>query len=217
MQTTAAQRPYFYDHIADITDQMMDEFYELTGRRYGRIHTWEVEKSDYVIVGMGSMLVQAHAVAEYLKKTRKLKVGILDITMFRPFPGDLIGKALKGKKGVTVLERTDQPLAEDLPLMREVRAALSKCIENGQADNELPWPDYETYSSFKDMPKLFSGAYGLGSRDLQPEGLVGVIENMLPDGKQLKFFYLGIDFVREAGKPETGSAYPEPAGVLSCD
>ena len=99
----------------------MDEFYELTGRRYGRIRTWNIEKSDYVIVGMGSMVVQAHAVAEYLQKTRKLKVGILDVTMFRPFPGDLIGKVLKGKKGVVVLERTDQPLAEDLPLMREVR------------------------------------------------------------------------------------------------
>ncbi|NNJ90222.1 MAG: pyruvate ferredoxin oxidoreductase, partial [Gammaproteobacteria bacterium] len=200
MQTTAAQRPYFYDHISEIADQVMDEYYELTGRRYGRIHTWDIEKADYVIVGMGSMLVQAHAVAQYLKKTRKLNVGILDITMFRPFPGDLIGKALKGKKAVTVLERTDQPLAEDLPLMREVRAALSKCVENGQGDQ--PYPEYETYNSFKDLPALYSGAYGLGSRDLQPEGLVGAIENMLPDGNKLKFYYLGIDFVREAANPK---------------
>jgi len=204
MQTTAAQRPYFYDHIPAIADQVMDEFYELTGRRYGRIHSWDIEKADYVIVGMGSMLVQAHAVAKYLKKTRKINVGVLDITMFRPFPGDLIGKVLKGKKAVTVLERTDQPLAEDLPLMREVRAALSKCIENGQAENknDLPYSGYETYGSFKDLPTLYSGAYGLGSRDLQPEALVGAIENMLPDGKKLKFFYLGIDFVREAANPK---------------
>ncbi|MBT8440405.1 MAG: 2-oxoacid:acceptor oxidoreductase family protein, partial [Gammaproteobacteria bacterium] len=107
---------------------------------------------------------------------------------------------LKGKKAVTVLERTDQPLAEDLPLMREVRAALSKCVENGQGDQ--PYPEYETYNSFKDLPALYSGAYGLGSRDLQPEGLVGAIENMLPDGNKLKFYYLGIDFVREAANPK---------------
>jgi len=202
MQTTAAQRPYFYDHIPEIADQVMDEYYELTGRRYGRVHSWDIEKADYVIVGMGSMLVQAHAVAQYLKKSRKLNVGILDITMFRPFPGDLIGKMLKGKKGVAVLERTDQPLAEDLPLMREVRAALSKCIENGQASGEQPYPDYETYKNFKDLPTMYSGAYGLGSRDLQPEGIIAAIENMLPDGKHLKFFYLGIDFVREAANPK---------------
>jgi len=135
MQTQAAQRPYFYQHIAEISEQVMDEYYQLTGRQYLRVSSFDIETADYVIVGMGSMIVQAKGVADYLKKTRKLKVGILDVTMFRPFPGDLIGKLLKGKKGVVVLERTDQPLAEDLPLMREVRAAISKCMENGQSEN----------------------------------------------------------------------------------
>ncbi len=67
--------------------------------------------------------------------------------MFRPFPGDLLGELLKGRKGVAVLERTDQPLAEDLPLMREVRACVSKCIENGLArDGALPYPGYAVYA-----------------------------------------------------------------------
>ena len=134
MQTQAAQRPYFYDHVAEITDQVMDEYNELTGRRYNRISTFGLKKADYVIMGMGSMIVQARGVAEYLLKTRKLKVAVLDVTMFRPFPGDLIGKVLKGKKGVAILERTDQPLAEDLPIMRETRAVISKCMENGRAE-----------------------------------------------------------------------------------
>ena len=62
--------------------------------------------------------------------------------MYRPFPGDLLGHVLRGKKGVAVLERTDQPLAEDLPLMREVRATLTKCLENGAggADGDKPYP-----------------------------------------------------------------------------
>ena len=202
MQTVAAQRPYFYDHIADITDQVMDEFYALTGRRYQRIDKYQTDKADYVIVGMGSMIVQAHAVADYLTRTRKLKVGVLDITMYRPFPGDLIGHVLKGKKGVTVLERTDQPLAEDLPLMREVRASISKCIENGQVDeNHMPYVDYARYSNIKDVPPLYSGAYGLGSRDLQPEGIIGAVENMLPDAGRRKFFYVGINFSRKASSP----------------
>ena len=37
----------------------------------------------------------------------------------------------------------------------------------------------------------------MGSRDLQPEGIIGVVENMLPDGAHKKFFYLSIDFLRE--------------------
>ena len=206
MQTQAAQRPYFYQHVAEITDQVMDEYHELTGRRYNRIGSFEIEKADYVIVGMGSMIVQARGVAEYLLKTRKLKVGVIDITMFRPFPGDLLGKVLKGKKGVVVMERTDQPLAEDLPIMRELRAVISKCIENGlsegQKDSKLPYPKYASYSQMKEAPSLYSAVYGLGSRDLQPEALIGAIENMLPTGKQHRFFYLGIDFVREAANPK---------------
>lgn len=198
MQTVAAQRPYFYDHIPQIVDRAMDEYYALTGRRYGRIGSYRTDDADYLIVGMGSMIVQAEVVADYLRETRKLKIGVIDATLFRPFPGDLMGKAMQGKKGVVVLERTDQPLAEDLPLIREVRAALGKCMENGMSERgeALPYPTYANYRS-GDAPRLYSGAYGLGSRDLQPEGLIAAIENMLPDGKKQKFFYLGIDFVRE--------------------
>ncbi len=198
MQTVAAQRPYFFDHVAEITEQVMEEYAALTGRSYGRIGTHNVDKADYVIIGMGSMIPQARAIADYLKKTRKLKVGILDLTQYRPFPGDLISRALLGKKGVAVLERTDQPLAEDLPLMREVRAALSKTLDNAAAGKgDLPYPDYAVARSLADIPPLYSGAYGLGSRDLQPESIIAAVENMLPDGEKRKFFYLGIDFVHD--------------------
>ncbi len=220
MQTQAAQRPYFYDHVPELADQVMEEYARLTGRQYNRIASFNMDKADYVIVGMGSMVVQAIGVSEYLYKTRKLRVGVVDITMYRPFPGDLIGKALQGRKGVVVLERTDQPLAEDLPLIREVRAALGKCVENGQATGELPWPDYASYSSLRDLPRLYSGAFGMGSRDLQPEGLIGAVENMLPDGKQRSFFYLGIDFVRDPANPKQEihlqqllEAYPDIADL----
>ncbi|MDD3516931.1 MAG: 2-oxoacid:acceptor oxidoreductase family protein [Chromatiales bacterium] len=198
MQQVAAQRPYFYDHVVEITEQCMDEYHQLTGRRYGRINTYRADDADYLIVGMGSMITTAEAVADYLRETRKLKVGVVAITMFRPFPGDLLGAVLKGKKGVAVMERTDQPLAEDLPLMRETRAAISKCIENGQYEKQdKPYPKYARYAKTTDIPRLYSGVYGLGSRDLQPEGIIGAIENMLPDGGQRRNFYLGVDFVRD--------------------
>jgi pyruvate-ferredoxin/flavodoxin oxidoreductase len=197
MQAVAAQRPYFFDHIPALAEQVMDEFYELTGRRYGRIGQYRTEDADYLVLGQGSMLITAQAVADYLRETRKLKIGVVDLTMFRPFPGDLIGAALKGKKGVVVMERTDQPLAEDLPLMREVRATLSKCVENGATPAELAHPGYAVYKKMTDAPRLYSAAYGLGSRDLQPEGIIGAIENMLPDGGKRNFCYLSVDFVRD--------------------
>ncbi|MBJ6610678.1 MAG: 2-oxoacid:acceptor oxidoreductase family protein [Candidatus Thiothrix moscowensis] len=201
MQATAAQRPYFFDHIRTLSETVMAEYASLTGRYYGRIAEYRCDDAEYVILGQGSMIVQAEAVADYLRDTRKLKVGVINLTMYRPFPGDLVSKALKGKKGCVVLERTDQPLAEDLPIMREIRASLTKSMENGFASRgELPYPLYASYKS-GEAPTLYSGCYGLGSRDLQPEGIIGAVENMLPNGKNQRFFYLGIDFYRNAASP----------------
>ena len=202
MQSVAAQRPFFFDHLTELTDQAMAEFYELTGRRYTRVSTYRCEDAEYLILGQGSLVPNAEAVADYLRETRDLKVGVVNMTMFRPFPGDLMGPILKGRKGVTVLERTDQPLAEDLPLMREVRATLNKCIENGKSNGKGPvYPKYDAFKKSDDLPALYSGSYGLGSRDLQPEAIVGAVENMLPDGKKKKMFYLSIDFIHD--KPFT--------------
>jgi pyruvate-ferredoxin/flavodoxin oxidoreductase len=222
MQSVAAQRPYFFDHVAGITDKVMDEFYELTGRRYNRVSTYRVEDADYLILGQGSMVVTAEAVADYLRETRKLKIGVVNMTMFRPFPGDLLGNLLRGRKGIAVLERTDQPLAEDLPLIREVRAALSRCIENGRfANGTIPYPDHASYKKAEDVPPLYSGSFGLGSRDLQPEGLIGTVENMLPNGSKKKFFYLSIDFIndkpftpkQEIHQIQVADAYPGVKGL----
>ncbi|MBL8227222.1 MAG: 2-oxoacid:acceptor oxidoreductase family protein [Bryobacterales bacterium] len=202
MQSVAAQRPYFFDHIAALTDKAMAEFHELTGRQYSRVATYRADDADYLILGMGSMIVTAEAVADYLRETRKLKVGVVNMTMFRPFPGDMVTQIIKGRKGVAVLERTDQPLAEDLPLIREIRAAIGRAIENGQAGkNALPYPDYPTFKNADDMPPLYSGSYGLGSRDLQPEGIIGAVENMLPTGPKRRFYYLSVDFAHD--KPFT--------------
>jgi len=196
MQSVAAQRPFFFDHIKSLTDQSFDEYARLTGRQYARVMTYKAEDADYLILGQGSLIPSAQTVADYLHKTRGIKVGVVDLVMFRPFPADFLGRILKGKKGVTILERLDQPLAEDPPIMREVRSVLSKCLENGNHKKDKPYPDLASYVS-GDLPPLFSGAFGLGSRDLQPEGIIGAVENMLPGSSHKKRFYLSIDFIRE--------------------
>ncbi|MFQ5583701.1 MAG: 2-oxoacid:acceptor oxidoreductase family protein, partial [Calditrichia bacterium] len=198
MQSVAAQRPFFFDHINEIARQCFEEFYQLTGRRYNRVLTYRADDAEYLIIGQGSVIPSAEAVVDYLRETRKIKVGVVDMVMFRPFPGDLVSRIIKGKKGIAVLERLDQPLAIDLPLMREIRATVAKCVENGQTKGkELPFPDYDVYKNTSDTPKLYSGSFGMGSRDLQPEGIIGAVENMLPDGKHKKMFYLSIDFIRK--------------------
>ncbi|MGJ0428536.1 2-oxoacid:acceptor oxidoreductase family protein [Methylobacter sp.] len=196
MQAVAGQRPYFFDHVSVFADQCMDEWYELTGRRYRRIGEYRCDDADYLIVAQGSVIHTAEATADYLREKRGIKVGVVNMTMFRPFPGDLISHVARGRKGVTVMERTDQPMAEDLPLIREIRTVMAKAVENGNS-SELPFPGYASYKRDTDSSPLYSASFGLGSRDLQPEGIIAAVENMLPDGKHQKFFYLGIQFVRD--------------------
>ncbi len=208
MQSVAAQRPFFFDHIRELADQAFDEYHALTGRRYQRVMTYKAQDADYLILGQGSVVPSAEAVVDYLRETRGIKAGVVDLVMFRPFPADLIGTILKGRKGVVILERLDQPLAEDSPIMREIRAVLTKCMENGANRKELPYPGLPAYQA-SDLPSLYSGSFGLGSRDLQPEGIIGAIENMLPDGPKKKRFYLSIDFIRENPMSPKQRAYQE--------
>jgi pyruvate-ferredoxin/flavodoxin oxidoreductase len=208
MQSVASQRPFFFDHIKELTDQAMAEYGKLTGRKYARVLTYKAEDADYLILGQGSVIPSAEVISDYLRETRGIKVGVVDLVMFRPFPGDLVSKILKGKKGVVILERLDQPLAADLPIAREVRATLSKCVENGYTQHGVPYPELSVYKQ-GDSPAIYSGSFGMGSRDLQPEGIIGAVENMLPNGKHKKQFYLSIDFLRDVPYTPKQKMYQE--------
>ena len=223
-QGVASQRPFFFDHVAALADGTMERYAELTGRRYRRASGYRMEDADLVLVGQGSVVGNAEAVADWLRETRGLKIGVVNLTMFRPFPADLVVELLAGKSSVLVLERVDQPLAVDAPVLREIRSALAKAIENGRmreataaAGASLPHPGIPAVSADR-VPDFYSGCFGLGSRDLQAGDLIAAVENMLPEGRQRRQFYLGVDFLRQNGngperlrdwQGEIADAYPE--------
>ena len=89
--------------------------------------------------------------------------------MIRPFPEAAIVAALKGKKNVIILERTDEALAGDNPLGRDIRTALSKAIQT-------EGPRRPARHHLDEVPKIFAGTYGLGSRDFRPEHIIGAYE-----------------------------------------
>jgi pyruvate-ferredoxin/flavodoxin oxidoreductase len=197
-QGVAAQRPFYFDHVAELTDRAFAEYASLTGRRYARASGYRLDDADWVILGQGSVVSNAEAVADWFREARRLKVGVLNLTMFRPFPSDFITRLLKGRSGVVVLERTDQPLAVDPPLLREIRAAMSKGLENARTPRgqPIPHPGVEPVPA-EDIPDFYSGCFGLGSRDLQPSDLIAAVENLLPGAARRRQFYLGIDFIRK--------------------
>lgn len=221
-QGVAAQRPFYFDHIVGLTDQAFAEYAALTGRQYARIGGYRLEDAEWVILGQGSVVSNAEAVVDHLRATRGLRVGVLNLTMFRPFPADLVSHALAGKKGVVVMERTDQPLAVDPPLLREIRSAMSQAVENGRGLLS-GGPAYLGVAALRaeQVPDFFSACFGLGSRDLQPGDIVAAVTNMLPTGARRRQFYLGIDFVRtdtrlpklQIWQEQMLASYPDLAGM----
>ena len=200
-QGVAAQRPFYFDHIAELTDRAFAEYATLTGRRYARASGYRTDDADWLIAGQGSVISNAEAVADHLRATRGLKVGVVNLTMFRPFPADLLVGLLAGKQGVVVMERTDQPLAVDLPLLREIRAGMAKAVENGRAAPGTPLPNVGLPAlRAGQVPDFFSACFGLGSRDLQPGDIIAAVENMLPGSARTRQFYLGVEFIREGTK-----------------
>jgi pyruvate-ferredoxin/flavodoxin oxidoreductase len=89
-QGVAAQRPFYFDHLQELADQALTEYETLTGRHYRRTVGYRLEDAEYVIVGQGSVVANAEAVCDYLRMAENLKIGVLDVIMFRPFPADLI-------------------------------------------------------------------------------------------------------------------------------
>ncbi len=197
MQSVAAQRPFFFDAIPALAERAFAEYAALTGRHYTRVAAYRTDDADYLLLGQGSVIPTAEAVADYLRERRGLKVGVVDLVMFRPFPADLIGRMLQGRKAVTVLERVDQPLAVDPPLAREIRSAIGKCLENGRAGKRPMHAGLPAYADLALAPDLYTACFGLGSRDVTPGDLIGAVENMLPGGAGRRQYYLSIDFLRE--------------------
>ncbi|MEX0892538.1 MAG: 2-oxoacid:acceptor oxidoreductase family protein [Gemmatimonadota bacterium] len=209
-QGVAAQRPFYFDHARALIDRSFEEYAALTGRRYERVMGYRLEDAEYVIAGQGSVVPNAEAVVDFMR-AQGVKVGVLNLTLFRPFPADLVTQLLRGKQAVAVLERVDQPLAVDPPLLREIRAAFGQAQENGRAEAvnvrkgrgvpALAKPHADLASVRADeLPDFYSGGFGFGSRDLQPGDIVAAVRNMMPEGAGRRRFYLGLDFIRKDTK-----------------
>ncbi|MBI2358744.1 MAG: 2-oxoacid:acceptor oxidoreductase family protein [Deltaproteobacteria bacterium] len=179
MKGKIAQR-FFYDRVSRITESVMSRYCELTGRRYGLVDPYLLADAEHAIVGMGSLLETASATADYLREREGLKVGTLHITSFRPFPGPEIVEALKRLKAFAVIERLDNPLAESNPLTAEIKAAFADALSGAPG-----------YPKIDHMPVIYSGAAGLGSRDVRPGDFVAVLDHMRR-GESQRFFVLGV-------------------------
>src|SRR5258705_12325925 len=167
MQGVVARRNNFVEPILDFFEAAYRDFAELTGRHYGLVTEYKCDDAETVFVSLGSAAENIEAAVDHLRAREHAPVGSIHINVFRPFPEAAIVRALPGKKNVIILERTDEPMAGDNPMGRDIRTALNKALQGADGIPKI---------TPEQMPRLFGGIYGLGSRDVSPEHTIGAYE-----------------------------------------
>jgi len=195
-------------------EDAFQEFGDLTGRYYGPVTKYKTDDADTVFVSLGCAAENLEEACDYLREQRGAKVGSIHINVIRPFPEAAVIEALRGKKQVIVLERTDEGMAGDNPLGRDIRTALLKGLETAKFGGT------RAAMTMEEMPRMFRGAYGVGSRDFRPEHMLGAYEFAIgqtkrqdglgaDDGKS--FFVLGCDHPYAVKSKELPSLLPQGA------
>jgi pyruvate-ferredoxin/flavodoxin oxidoreductase len=215
MQGIVARRNNFAEPILEFLEAAYKDFGELTGRYYGLVTEYKTEDADTVFVSLGSAAENIEAAVDYLRETRGASlgggVGSVHVNVIRPFPEAALVAALKGKKNVIILERTDEALSGDNPLGRDIRTAFSKALQGTEGLPSI---------TLAEVPRFIGGSYGLGSRDFRPEHIIGAFEfatagRARKDGKTaadgINFIVLGIDHPYSVIGDETPSLLPTGA------
>ena len=113
MQGVVARRNNFAEPILKFLEDAYEDFAQLTGRRYGLVTEYKTEDAETVFVSLGSAAENIEAAVDYLRATRSASVGSIHVNVIRPFPEAAIVNALRGKKNVIILERTDEAIRLD--------------------------------------------------------------------------------------------------------
>ena len=211
MQGIVARRNNFAEPILEFLEAAYKDFGDLTGRYYGLVTEYKTQDADTVFVSLGSAAENIEAAVDYLRQTRGSSVGSVHVNVIRPFPEAALVEALKGKKNVIILERTDEALSGDNPLGRDIRTAFSKALQGTEGLPSI---------TLAEVPRFIGGSYGLGSRDFRPEHIIGAFEfatagRARKDGKTaadgINFIVLGIDHPYSVIGDESPSLLPTGA------
>ena len=184
----------FYDHYGQVTERLMQEFGELTGRYYRPFEYYGDPQAERVIILMGSGCETAQETVAALQSQGE-KVGVLKVRLYRPFNSEYLLAALPTTVAkIAVLDRTKEPGAPGEPLYLDVVTAFA---ERGGT-----------------LPQIIGGRYGLSSKEFTPAMIKGVFDNLtLPQPKN--HFTIGInDDVSHTSLSYDPSFSTEPANVV---
>ncbi len=190
-QAREACNPY-YDALPAIVQEYMDKVNAKIGTNYKLFNYYGAPDAEKVIIAMGSVCDTIEETIDYLMAAGQ-KVGVVKVRLYRPFSAEALIEAIPDTvKQITVLDRTKEPGALGEPLYLDVVAALKG-------------------TKFNDTP-VFTGRYGLGSKDTTPAQIAAVYENTT---KQ-KFTIGIVDDVTNLSLETGAPLVTTPEGTINC-
>lgn len=147
-----------------VVDRVLKEYGEWSGRAYRAIKTYMMDDAEYAFVVLGST---AGTMRRMIDRWREMgrKVGLVSVTLYRPFPVDDLKKVLDGVEAVGVMDRSHTYGGPGAQLYTDVAAALYDLDRR---------------------PRLLNIIYGLGGKDFGPEDAEsGYKALMRPDVKEV--------------------------------
>ena len=157
-----------YDEMPAIVQKYMDKVNAKLGTDYKLFNYYGAADAEQVIIAMGSVNETIEETVDYLN-AQGMKVGLVKVRLYRPFSAEALIAAIPDTvKKISVLDRTKEPGSIGEPLYLDVVAALKG-------------------SKFDQVP-VYTGRYGLGSKDTTPAQIIAVYNN-----EDKKRFTIGID------------------------
>ena len=186
----------YYDAVPEVVVKYMDKANAKIGTDYKPFNYYGAEDAEHVIVAMGSVCDCTEEVVDYLNAAGE-KVGLLKVHLYRPFVADYMLRELpKTVKTISVLDRTKEPGSIGEPLYLDVLAAI-----NG--------------SDFAGV-KVYTGRYGLGSKDTTPGDIIAVYRNAESETPKRRFTIGIVDDVTNLSLPIVENPDTTPKGTHSC-
>ena len=186
----------YYDAVPEVVVKYMDKVNAKIGTDYKPFNYYGAEDAEHVIVAMGSVCDCTEEVVDYLNAAGE-KVGLLKVHLYRPFVADYMLRELpKTVKTISVLDRTKEPGSIGEPLYLDVLAAI-----NG--------------SDFAGV-KVYTGRYGLGSKDTTPGDIIAVYRNAESETPKRRFTIGIVDDVTNLSLPIVENPDTTPKCTHSC-